>query len=158
MTRGGKPGWFWERREACRCEAGSCSTTHAICTQATRITEACRGKGGGGYQDPHHGKQIFASTFIPGHFGNQRTMWSAQMLFLTANATWEQARPSLQQGCTTCRTSGVYLLDFAVLHGRPGVQPGREGGHTTVLLPYVSLIPRFEQHHILQDSSTALAR
>lgn len=87
-----------------------------------------------------------------------RIIGLAQMLLLTTNATWEQARSSLQQDSTTCRTSGVYLLDFAVLHGRPGLQPGREGGHTAVLLPYVSLIPRFEQHHILQDNSTALAR
>ena len=87
-----------------------------------------------------------------------RIIWLAQMLFLTTNATWEQTCSSLQQSCTTFKRSGVYLLDFAVLHGRPGVQPGREGGHATVLLPYVSLIPRLEQHYILQDNSSASAR
>lgn len=32
MTRGGKPGWFWERKELWRAEAGRGSTTHAICS------------------------------------------------------------------------------------------------------------------------------
>ena len=35
MTRGGNPGWFCERKELCLAEAGSGSTTHAICNAFT---------------------------------------------------------------------------------------------------------------------------
>ena len=49
-----------------------------------------------------------------------------------------------------------YLLDFAVLHGCPGVHPGRDGGHSALLLPDVGLIPRLEQHNILQKPAKYL--
>ena len=35
MTRGGKPGWFCERKEPCLADAGRGSTTHAIYSMQT---------------------------------------------------------------------------------------------------------------------------
>ena len=50
------------------------------------------------------------------------------------------------------------LLDFAVLHGVPGVQPAGDGQHTAVLLPHMGLVSRLEQNNILHVQHRMLPR
>lgn len=47
------------------------------------------------------------------------------------------------------------LFDFAVLHGGPGINPGRYRRDAAVLLPHMGFKTRLEQHHILQCQQSA---
>lgn len=109
--------------------------------------------------EPHHGKltPLFVTCKHSNSAGEQRNI----VMTLVSNAIWckygriassqlnSKVESKWEQGEAEAITAD--LLDFAVLHGLPGLQPARNRRHAAVLLPHVSLITRLEQHHILHE-------